>query len=103
MRSKILLIAALGALLVALPSVALGGAARTTANSATFADSSGEDANAPDITSVAVSNDDAGMITFKINISNRPALTPDMTVLLFLDTDQNADDRRPGSPAAPTT
>ncbi len=48
---------------------------------------------APDITSVVVSNDDAGMITFKVNISNRPTLTPDMSVLLFLDTDQNLDDR----------
>ena len=75
-------------LLVALPSVALGGAARTTTNSTTFPDSSGEDAAAPDITSVVVSNDDAGMITFKINIANRPALTADMSVLLFLDTDQ---------------
>ena len=83
--------------------MALGGAARTTANSATFADSSGEDANAPDITSIAVSNDDAGMITFKINISNRPALTPDMTVLLFLDTDQNATTGDPANPQAPTT
>jgi hypothetical protein len=89
-RSKILLIAALGGLLIALPSAALGGAARTSANSATFADSTGEDANAPDITSVVVSNDDAGMITFKVNISNRPAFTADMGVFLSLDTDQNA-------------
>ena len=87
MRSKILLIAAIGGLLVALPSVALGGAARTTTNSTTFTDSSGEDAAAPDISSVVVSNDDAGMITFKINIANRPTLTADMAVLLFLDTD----------------
>jgi hypothetical protein len=50
----------------------------------------GEDAAAPDITSVTVSNDDAGLITFKVAISNRPALTPDMSVLLFLDTDQKA-------------
>jgi hypothetical protein len=87
-RSKILLIAALGGMLVALPSAALGGAARTAVNSATFIDSTGEDAAAPDITSIAVSNDDAGLITFKVNISNRPTLTPDMTVLIFMDTDQ---------------
>ncbi len=97
MRSKILLTAAIGGLLVVLPSVALGGAARTTANSATFADSTGEDASAPDITSVVVSNDDAGLITFKINISNRPALTPDMIALLFLDTDQVATTGDPNS------
>ncbi len=97
MRSKILLTAAIGGLLVVLPSVALGGAARTTANSATFADSTGEDASAPDITSVVVSNDDAGLITFKINISNRPTLTPDMIALLFLDTDQVATTGDPNS------
>ena len=73
-----------------LPSAALGTASHTTANSVTFNDSVGEDSAAPDITSVVVSNDDAGLVTFKIAISNRPALTPDMTVLLYLDTDQNA-------------
>ena len=67
--------------------LALGGAARTTTNSTTYPDSSGEDAAAPDISSVVVSNDDAGMMTFKINIANRPTLTADMAVLLFLDTD----------------
>ncbi|HEV8102880.1 MAG TPA: hypothetical protein VGP69_03990 [Gaiellaceae bacterium] len=97
MRSKLLLTAAIGGLLVALPSAALGGAARTTANSTTFTDSTGEDASAPDITSVVVSNDDAGLITFKINISNRPALTPDMTGLIFLDTDQVATTGDPNS------
>ena len=39
------------------------------------------------------------MITFKINISNRPALTPDMAVLLFLDTDQLATTGDPSNPA----
>jgi hypothetical protein len=72
-----------------LPSAALGTASHTTANSVTFNDSVGEDSAAPDITSVVVSNDDAGLITFKIAISNRPTLTPDMTVLLYVDTDQN--------------
>jgi hypothetical protein len=96
-RSKLLLTAAIGGLLVALPSVALGGAARTTVNSTTFTDSTGEDASAPDITSVVVSNDDAGLITFKINISNRPALTPDMIGLIFLDTDQVATTGDPNS------
>lgn len=97
MRSKILLTAALAGLLVALPTAALGGSARTTANSQTFADSSGEDANAPDITSVVVSNDDAGMITFKVNVSNRPTLTPDMSIQLLLDTDQLATTGDPDS------
>jgi hypothetical protein len=79
---------ALAALVVAVPA-ALGGSARTVANTQTFNDSIGEDANAPDITSVGVANDEAGNITLQINISNRPALTPDMFLLVFLDTDQN--------------
>jgi hypothetical protein len=80
--------AVIGACLVALPTEALARATHATANSQTFADSVGEDAAAPDITGIAVSNDDAGLITFKIAISNRPAMTPDMTVLLFIDADR---------------
>ena len=75
---------------VAMPTTALAKSARAKANSQTFTDSTGEDPNAPDITSVVASNDDSGMITFKINMSNRPALTGDMVVLMYLDTDQNA-------------
>jgi len=80
----------LGATVVAAPTSALAKSARAKANSQTFTDSTGEDPAAPDITSIAVSNDDAGLVTFKINISNRPALTADMLILLYLDTDQLA-------------
>jgi hypothetical protein len=80
----------LAATAVALPSSALAKSARAKANSQTFNDSTGEDPSAPDITSVVVSNDDSGLITFKINISNRPALTADMLFLMYLDTDQSA-------------
>lgn len=90
MRARLLIWIALGALLVALPTAALGGSARNASNTTTFPDSTGEDANAPDITNVVVSNDDAGNITFQINISNRPALTADMFLLVFLNTDQNS-------------
>jgi len=89
MRSRLAILLGLATLLVGVPA-ALGGSSHTTANSQTFNDSVGEDASAPDITSVAVSNDDAGLITFQVNISNRPALTPDMYMLIFLDTDRNA-------------
>jgi hypothetical protein len=80
----------LSAVLVALPAAAWGGATKVSSNSQTFPDSVGEDPNAPDITSVVVSNDDAGAIAFKINISNRPALTSDMDVQLIMDSDNNA-------------
>jgi hypothetical protein len=70
-----------------MPTTAL---AREASNSTTFTDSTGENPKAPDITTITVSNDDAGLITFTVNISNRPELTSDMTVLLFLDTDRKA-------------
>jgi hypothetical protein len=80
----------LAALVVVVPTSAVARNAVADGNSQTYTDSTGEDPSAPDITSVVVSNDDAGMITFKINISNRPALTPDMLMLIYLDTDQKA-------------
>jgi hypothetical protein len=89
MKHRPLIVLALAALLVAAPA-ALGGSSRAVANSQTFTDSVGEDPDAPDITTVGVSNDEAGNITFSINISNRPALTQDMFLLMFLDTDQKS-------------
>ncbi len=82
------LIAALLAVaaLAALPALALAGGQGSRANSQTYQDATGEDPAAPDISTIAVSNDDAGTITFRITIANRPALTPDMLLLLFLDT-----------------
>lgn len=75
---------------VAMPTTALAKSAQAQGNSQTFTDSTGEDPNAPDITTVVVSNDDAGLVTFKINIGNRPTLAADMVVFLYLDTDQKA-------------
>lgn len=89
MKARLVFAIALGAALVALPTTALGSSSHAASNSQNYPDSVGEDPNAPDITSVQVSNDDTGKIVFKINISNRPTLTSDMTLLVFLDTDQN--------------
>jgi hypothetical protein len=96
-KTKLAILTLLAGLLTLLPATALGDASRGTANSQTFADSIGEDANAPDITSVVVSNDDSGLITFTINVSNRPAFTSDMYFLIFLDTDQNSSTGDPKS------
>ena len=89
MRTRKIALAALFIALAAVPAIALGSTARAVANSTTYPDSIGEDAQAPDITGTTVSNDDASNLTFKVAVSNRPALTPDMVVLLFLDTDQS--------------
>jgi hypothetical protein len=67
-----------------------GAPAAVAANSTTYNDSVGEDPAAPDITTLVVSNTDAGLITFKINIPNRPALTQDMLIGIDVDTDNNA-------------
>jgi hypothetical protein len=90
LRSRIVLtlLPALAAAVVLAPASALAREATTASNSTTFTDSTGENPNAPDITTIVVSNDDAGLITFKVNISNRPTLTSDMTVWVFLNTDQ---------------
>ena len=76
--------------LIALPAIALGSAARSATNSQSYLDSTGEDPAAPDITSIGVTNDDTGAITFQVNIANRPAFTPDMLLDIFIDTDKNA-------------
>lgn len=81
MLRRALLLGAL-TLLVAVPAGA--------SNSVTFQDSTGEDPAAPDITTVVVSNNDAGMITFRINIPNRPQLTRDMAIVMFVDADAKA-------------
>ena len=60
------------------------------ANSVTYTDSSGEDPLAPDITTTVVSNNDAGIISFRLNIPNRASLTRDMLILVFVDSDANA-------------
>ena len=59
-------------------------------NSVSFPISPASDPSAPGITSVTVSNDDQGKLTFSIAIPNRPALTADIDLTIFLDTDQNA-------------
>jgi hypothetical protein len=88
-KARLLVISLATAALVALPSGALGSASHAATNSQSFPDSTGEDANAPDVTGIDVANDDAGLITFHIKISNRPALTPDMVIVMWMDTDGN--------------
>ena len=89
------LLLAVAAFVVALPTAAgalpSGPSAPVgvAANSQTYQDSTGENPAAPDITSLVVSNDDAGIVSFRINVPNRPALGQDMVIDLFVDTDNN--------------
>jgi len=94
---------AIAVTVIALPTVASGALSGTTtptlvaANSTSYQDSSGENPVAPDITTLTVSNNDAGVISFKIDIPNRPQLTQDMLVLVFADTDANPQTGDPDS------
>jgi hypothetical protein len=89
------LVLAVAAVVVALPTAAgalpVGTTASTSvaANSQTYQDSTGENPQAPDITSIVVSNDDAGIVSFRINVPNRPQLGQDMYIVMFVDSDNN--------------
>jgi hypothetical protein len=92
-RSTLKLAAAAALAVCALAPSASGrplAAERFAANSATFQASLPEDAAAPAITTVAVSNGDNGLVTFRVGISNRSQLTNNDHYAVFLDTDSNA-------------
>jgi hypothetical protein len=61
-----------------------------TANTTTYQDSTGENPAAPDITTIVASNNDAGLISFRINVPNRATLSADMLVAMEIDSDNNA-------------
>lgn len=85
----VFLLAAAGAFAAAGATAEPSTRAAPLVNSVTYSDSTGEDPAAPDITTVVVSNNDAADLTVQANISNRPGLTPDMLLLLFVDSDNN--------------
>ena len=80
---------------LAVPFLASGALAESTApaspaaNSTTYQDSVGEDPTAPDITTLVASNDDAGTVTFRINVPNRAQLTQDLVLIMDIDSDAN--------------
>jgi hypothetical protein len=78
-------------ILTALVALAAAGAAASDSGSAaettTFSDAVGEDFAAPDIRTVVASNDDGGLLTFRIDIPSHPELTEDLRIRVWLDTD----------------
>jgi hypothetical protein len=73
----------LGVLCLALVAVVLCLAGVTgAAGTASFSDPAGDSGSAPDVTSVTVSNDDRGLITFRIGVPNRATLGPDDAVAI---------------------
>lgn len=107
-RTGLLLASALA--VVALPTAAgalpsgTSAPASVSANSTTYQDSTGENPAAPDITTLTASNDDAGVISVRVNIPNRPQLGQDMLLLIWFDSDSNVQTGAPsGSDDPPGT
>ena len=78
-----------GALLlgaVTVTATASGSPTTVTAKSVTYVDERGEDPGAPDITTVDVSNDDAGRLSFRVNTPGRQRMTQDMRVRVVFST-----------------
>jgi hypothetical protein len=84
-----LLVSLIALAVFALPTAGTSAPALVTANEQTYQDSTGEDPQAPDITSIVVSNDDAGTITFRLNIPNKPTYSRDIAMFMFVDSDAN--------------
>jgi hypothetical protein len=63
---------------------------KTTANTnpATFDDPTGDNGSAPDITSVVVSNDASGQITFRVNVA-KLVVPSNVHIGIAIDSDQN--------------
>jgi hypothetical protein len=73
----------------ALSPAASASPAAAMANSVTFEDSRSELPNAPDITTVVVSNTDASAISFKLNIAGVTRLAQGMLIGIDIDADNN--------------
>jgi hypothetical protein len=91
--------------LIALVALAAGAAGSTighsssvgVAASTTFSDAVGEDPVAPDIGTVVVTNDDSGLLTFRIDIASHPLLTEDLRIRVWLDTDADSETGQRGA------
>lgn len=69
----------------------VAGPAVPAANSQTYVDATGDNAGgSPDVTTVRVSNDDAGNVTFELVLQNRVDLADVDLVNVYLDTDRDA-------------
>src|SRR2546425_1284673 len=62
---------------------------RVATNTTTYQDSTGEDPKGPDITTITVSNDNTGLITFQINIANQASLSGETIIDVSIDADNN--------------
>jgi hypothetical protein len=87
----------LAALAVVFPVVGGATPERATANTVTFQDSRGEDPAGPDIASTTVSNDNTGLISFKIDVPNQAQLSGEKLYAITIDADNNPATGEPAS------
>lgn len=90
--AAVILIALVGAQARGASGISPGAAGplREAANAVTFLDPAGDNrGGAPDLTSVRVSNDDAGMLEFQLVVPNRTDLRNSDVVTVYLDTDRS--------------
>jgi hypothetical protein len=78
------------AIVVGLFALVFAGAA-FAANAGSFGDATGDSGSAPDVSAVAISSDDAGVVTIKVTLANRSVLGSGDGVGLGIDADQNPD------------
>lgn len=87
----LLAVAAAAALLGILWPHGASGQTVQTLDSRTYTDAGGDNrVDGPDITTVQISDDSSGKISFAATIANRPSLTDADAVQAFFDTDRNA-------------
>jgi hypothetical protein len=79
------------ALVLACFSALILAGAVLAANSGSFSDPAGDARNAPDVTGVAVANDDAGIVTIRVTVGNRSVLAANDYIAVGIDADQNPD------------
>src|SRR6516162_2425151 len=83
-------VASLAAALAILWPVVGAASPKVTGASSTYTDASGDNTNdGPDVTTVTVSDDASGTISFAATIGNRSALTDVDAVQAYFDTDKN--------------
>lgn len=87
----------LAALAVVFPVVGGATPARALSNSVTYQDSRGEDPQGPDINTITVSNDNTGLISWKIDIPNQAQLSGEKIIDITIDADNNPSTGEPAS------
>ena len=99
-RVRVLAAAVAGVTVFAAGWLATGSAGTAQMNAAgeqIYADAAGDSGTAADVVKITVSNDDAGRITIKVQLSNRPSGLGDEAINVYLDTDLNPSNNGSGS------